>query len=84
MKQLTVGDLFNVVRKLSSEGMTLTEMKKMPIYIGDDDELNGIHCGWFVNIVDANDSNEDNQYLVEMINEDYGNHKITGKAILIS
>ena len=57
----------------------------MPIYLGDDDELNGIHCGWYTNLVDSNDTeDEDNMYTVEMINERRGNIELNGKAILIS
>lgn len=84
MKQLTLGDLLDFAARLRREGMSLEEFRALPIYLGDDDELNGIHCGWCLNIVDADDDDEDNQYLVEMINEDHGNYEITGKAILIS
>lgn len=84
MKQLTLGDLLDFAADLRRKGMSLEEFRALPIYIGDDDELNGIHCAWYTNIVDANDKDEDNQYLVEMINEDYGNHEIKDKAILIS
>lgn len=84
MKQLTLGDILRYANSLQKEGMTLKEIGELPIYIGDDDELNGIHCGWYVEVIDANDDNEDMEYLVEMINEDRGNYEITGKAILIS
>jgi hypothetical protein len=84
MKQLTLGDILKYVNALQKKGMTLKEIGELPIYIGDDDELNGIHCAWYIETVDANDDNEDMQYLVEMINEDRGNYEITGKAILIS
>lgn len=82
MKQLTFGNLLQLAKALKDqEGMTLAEIHALPIYIGDDDELNGIHCAWDRGIVDVNNPND--AYVVEMINEDYGNHKITGKAILI-
>ena len=84
MKQLTLGDLMDLWADLRRNGFSLTELRALPIYLGDDDELNGIHCAWYTNVVDANADDEDNRYLVEMINEDRGNHKITGKAILIS
>ena len=84
MKQLTLGDLLDFAAKLRKKNMSLEEFRALPIYIGDDDELNGIHCAWYMNVVDANNDDEDNQYLVEMINEDHGNYEITGKAILIS
>lgn len=84
MKQLTLGDLLDFAADLRRKNMSLEEFRALPIYIGDDDELNGIHCGWCLDIVDANNDDENNQYLVEMINEDYGNHELKGKAILIS
>ena len=85
MGQLTVGRILAYVQQLTNEGMSLKEIYEMPIYLGDDDELNGIHCGWYTNLIDSdNTKDEDNVYLVDMINEDYGNIKLNGKAILIS
>lgn len=82
MKQLTLGNIMDLVHALvDQEGMKISDVRALPVYIGDDDELNGIHCAWERGIVDVN--NPDDAYLVEMINEDYGNHKITSKAILI-
>lgn len=68
--------------ELRQKGMTMEEIKALPIYLGDDDELNGIHCGWYTNLVDPSSSEDAD--LVEMINEDRCNIKIEGKAILIS
>ena len=86
MDQLTVGDILAVIRHLKDEGMSLKEIGALPIYLGDDDELNGIHCGWALDVVDAdNKEDNDNMYLVEMINECGGNIELKkGKAILIS
>lgn len=82
MKQLTLGDLLNFIADLTQKHMSLEELKALPIYIGDDDELNGIHCAWYNELVDVN--NSEYEAIVEMINENRNNHKITGKAILIS
>lgn len=83
MDQLKMGDILNLAAALQKEeGMTVKEIAQLPIYLGRDDELNGIHTGWFVQPVDSN--NEDDADLIELINEDYGNIKIEGKAILIS
>lgn len=82
MKQLTMGQILALVKEYKKAGMTQKEINELPIYIGDDDELNGIHCSWYAQIVDPN--NEDDIDLVEMINERRGNYEITGKAILIS
>lgn len=85
MEQLTLGDILNFVKELKANGMTDKEIKALPVYIGDDDELNGIHCGWCTSLVDADDKDEDNMYVIEMINDNFGNHKLEkGKAILIS
>ena len=82
MGQLTVGQLLKFISELQKSGMSTKEIAALPIYLGDDDELNGIHCGWYTNLVDIN--NEEDADLVEMINEDRCNIKIEGKAILIS
>lgn len=84
MKQLVVNDIFNCVNKLVKGGMNFNDVMNLPIYIGNDDELNGIHCGWFCQEIDSNEANKDTQYLVEMINEDFKNNQLKGKGILIS
>ena len=86
MEQLTLGDILRFVKQLKDEGMSLSEIYKLPIYLGDDDELNGIHCGWHTNLVDADDTeSEDNVYTVDLINENRCNIKLEkGKAVLIS
>ena len=82
MKQLKVGDIMAFIKTLQKEGMVLGEIYELPIYLGQDDELNGIHTGWYVNLVDPN--NPEDEDFIEMINEDRCNIKIEGKAILIS
>ena len=86
MEQLTLGHILNFINVLKEDGMTMAEIKKLPVYLGDDDELNGIHCGWYTNLVDAdNAEDEDSVYTVELINENRCNIKLEkGKAILIS
>ena len=85
MDQLTFGNILAFVNELKKQGMSMTEICALPIYIGNDDELNGIHCAWFTNLVDSNNTeDEDNVYTVEMINERRCNIKLDGKAILIS
>lgn len=82
MKQLTMGQVLALAAVYKRAGMTQKEINELPIYIGDDDELNGIHCAWYGQMIDPN--NEDDIDLVEMINERRGNCEIKGKAILIS
>jgi hypothetical protein len=82
MKQLTFGEIMDLAHALiAQKGMKISEVRKLPVYIGNDDELNGIHCAWDRGIIDVN--NPEDADLVEMINDDFGNHKITDKAILI-
>ena len=82
MDQLTMGDVLTFCAELRQKGMTIEEIKSLPIYLGNDDELNGIHCGWYTNLVDTD--NEEDADLVELINEDRCNIELKGKAILIS
>lgn len=82
MVQLTLGQLLDFAAQLRREGMTLEEFRALPIYLGNDDELNGIHCGWYTNLMDVN--NPEDADLVELINEDRCNIELKGKAILIS
>ena len=81
-KQLTIGDIYRLVDELKAQGMTLREIKKLPIYIGDDDELNGIHCAWYNNFLDV--TNPGCKNFINMINNDSHNIEIADKAILIS
>lgn len=80
--QLKMENILAFCAELRAQGMTMEEIKELPIYLGNDDELNGIHCGWYTNLIDTN--NPEDADLVEMINEDRCNIEIKGKAILIS
>ena len=84
MDQLIINDILALCAKLRAKGMTMDEIKALPIYLGDDDELNGIHTGWALDFVDSNNTTDDDEWLVEMINENRCNIKLEGKAILIS
>lgn len=82
MKQLTMNNILNVVKQLKEKGFTDKEIKNMPIYLGNDEELNGIHTAWYCQLVDSKD--EDNEDLIEMIGDDYSNVEFKDRAILIS
>lgn len=82
MKQLTLGDVLNLAIELRKNRMSIEEVYNLKIYIGNDDELNGIHCAWYAQPIDAN--NVDDANFIELINEDSHNFEIKGKAILIS
>lgn len=82
MEQLTFGDILQFAKTLKEAGMTNKEIKALPVYLGKDDELNGIHCGWYTDIIDSTE--EVCADIVELINENRCNIKLDGKAILIS
>lgn len=84
MDQLTINDILELCARLIQKGMTIDEVKALPIYLGNDDELNGIHTGWALDFVDANNTTDEDKWVVEMINEDHCNIKLDGKAVLIS
>lgn len=82
MDQLKLGTILILASELQKKGMTTEEIMNMPVYIGRDDELNGIHTGWYAQVIDPN--NEDDADFIELINEDRCNIEIKGKSILIS
>lgn len=84
MNQLTMNDILALCANLRANGMTMGEIRALPIYLGDDDELNGIHTGWALDFVDSNNTTEDDSWMVEMINENRNNIKLDGKAVVIS
>lgn len=84
MEQLILKNIVGLYFDLRNKGMSEEEVLNLPIYIGNDDELNGIHTAWYCEKLDSEDKNEDMQYLVEMINGDHHNIKLNGKGILIS
>ena len=81
MKQLTLKDIYDLANDLKKKG---EDLSKYPVYLGDDDELNGIHCGWYTNVIDINNTDENNQSLIEMIEEDCYSMPLKNKGILIS
>lgn len=81
MKQLTVKEIYDFCLKLKGMGYDLSTL---PVYIGNDDELNGIHCAWCLNKLDVNDKNEDTQWLINVINADTHCNELKDKGVLIS
>ena len=83
IEQLTVKELYTRLEQVRKElDLTAEEFEKLPIYLGDDDEMNGIHCAWYCEGVDS--ENEDDEDVVDMINECSSNNELNGKGILIS
>lgn len=83
--QITVGDLEKVIKALKNTYGE--EAKNIPVYIGDDDELNWIHCAWYTNAVPQKTKcSSDQEYYRGMINKCAGNHTLGDNevALLIS
>lgn len=82
IKQLTMKDILDMAIKLQKEGIDLSKLK---IYLGSDEELNGIHSAWYCEFIENNGNEEDNM-VIELINSDYCNVKVekNEKIMLIS
>lgn len=82
MAQLKAKEIIKVLHLLQKAGMSEKEIGELPVYIGNDEEVNGIHTAYYCAYI-ASDRIEDSEY-VDMIDTDCGNVKFDGKAILIS
>ena len=80
-EQLTMEKILNVALAMKQKGIDLSKIK---VFLGNDDELNGIHNAWYCELVE-NDGEEENNYIVDLINENIGNNvEENEKFILIS
>ena len=81
-EQLTMEKILNVALAMKQKGIDLSKIK---VFLGNDDELNGIHNAWYCELI-TNNGQEDNDFIVDLINEDYNNNKVENdeKFILIS
>ena len=79
--QLTMQSILEVALKLEEQGLDLSKIR---VFLGNDDELNGVHNAWYCELVE-NDGEEENNCIVELINENIGNNvEENEKFILIS
>ena len=79
--QLTMQSILEVALKLEEQGLDLSKIR---VFLGNDDELNGVHNAWYCELVE-NDGEEENNFIVDLINENIGNNvKKNEKFILIS
>lgn len=82
-KQLTVGDILRLIaKKKAILGLTDEEVNKIPIYVSDDDELNGIHTAYNAIVITTDD--EDCEDLIQLIEDNCLNKKVEGLSILIT
>lgn len=81
MKQLTMKDILDLALELQNKGIDLSKLK---IYLGNDEELNGVHNAWYCEMIE-NNGEEENNLVVDLINENIGNYvEDFEKFILIS
>lgn len=79
--QLTMESILEVALKLKEQGLDLSKIR---VFLGNDDELNGVHNAWYCELVE-NDGEEENTMIVDLINENIGSSvKENEKFILIS
>ena len=80
-EQLTMEKILNVALAMKQKGIDLSKIK---VFLGNDDELNGVHNAWYCELVE-NDGEEENNCIVDLINENIGNNvEENEKFILIS
>lgn len=79
--QLTMQSILEVALKLEEQGLDLSKIR---VFLGNDDELNGVHNAWYCELVE-NDGEEENTMIVDLINENIGSSvKENENFILIS
>ena len=80
-EQLTMEKILNVALAMKQKGIDLSKIK---VFLGNDDELNGVHNAWYCELVE-NDGEEENNMIVDLINENIGSSvKENESFILIS
>lgn len=81
MNQLTVRDLEKMVNRVKG----LKNYQDIPVFLGDDDELNGIHYGWYIEVIRANVKDLDTKYTNDLVKNALPiNKELPTKYILIS
>ena len=73
--------ILEVALKLEEQGLNLSKIR---VFLGNDDELNGVHNAWFCEFI-KNDGEKENNMIVDLINENIGSSvKENESFILIS
>lgn len=81
MKQLTLQDLYDICKHLQAKKIDLSEI---PVYLGDDEELNGVHQAWYYEMIDKSKKDFDNQYVVKLIEDTCMSEDFKKRGFLIS
>jgi hypothetical protein len=67
MGQLTLGQVEKIIAELKK---LKADYKNIPIYLGDDDELNGIHHAWGAVLYHTENKDEDTKFILETMSSD--------------
>lgn len=70
MEQLTMLEIYNKALELKNKGVDLSKIR---VYLGNDEELNGVHNAYYCELI-KNNGTEDSNYVVDLINEDFNNN----------
>ena len=65
--QLTLGELEAFINEIKTQHPE--DYKDIPVYIGDDDELNGVHCAWYKNYIPVAPEEDENIPWRDIISE---------------
>lgn len=79
MKQLNMQTIYLYCQELKSKGYNLEDI---PIYLGNDEELNGVHNAWYCELINVKD--KECEDIIDLIREDNCNIDIIDSAVLIS
>lgn len=76
---LTISKILAYIELLKHMGYTEEEIKQMPIYLGNDEELNGVYEGGYIDLVDTDNPDENMTDVIQEYDRDFH-----GRCILLS
>lgn len=70
MKRITLslGEILDFIEELRKSGKNEKEIREMAVYLGNDEELNGIHSGY--TITEATEKDVDWDFISSEVNND--------------
>lgn len=84
MEQLTLGNIIDMTTAIAKRrGLSMKEIRALPIYVSSDDEMNGIHTAWGYAYLDRATAGDDEQWMIDLIAEDNCNVPMGERAIFI-
>jgi hypothetical protein len=79
--QLTLLDLENKIKSIKK---ITKNYKNIKVYIGDDDELNGIHCCWYIDNFNKGSLDTNEKSIIELLEETNDKLEENETIVLIS